>query len=360
MVEWCNVCVGNADEPVRIGSFIKSTLLKYQFFNREFIWLLAALLVFAVLFVLLLRWKARVRRRFGDSHLVQAIMRSYSPHWFTAKFVMLSLAFAAGVIMVMDPRKPGGPEGMNRKGIDVVIAMDVSKSMLATDLAPNRLERAKQLVTKLLDKMPDNRIGLVLFAGKAYLQMPLTTDHGASRMFVSAATPDAVPQPGTVISEAIRRSANAFNAAERRYKAVVLISDGEDHDEEAVITAKEFAEHGLMINTVGIGSPDGSYLPDPTTGANKVDPVTGSAVISKLNEELLKQIAENTNGIYVHLQDTDRAVARLIEQLSQIEARAFTDVSLINFRAYYWWFAGIMLILLLAEYFLPDRKRKMV
>ncbi len=332
--------------------------MRYQFFNKEFIWLLAALLLFAILFFLLLRWKKKVSRSLGDAHLVKAIMRTYSPVLFSIKFGMLSLAFAAGVIMVMDLRKPAGPEGMNRKGIDVVMAMDVSKSMLATDLAPNRLERAKQLVNKLISEMPNNRIGLVLFAGKAYLQMPLTTDHGAARMFVNAALPEAVPQQGTVISEAIRRSANAFNAAERRFKAVVLISDGEDHDEEAVNTAKEFAEHGLMINTVGIGSPDGSYIPDPATGANKIDPMTGSAVISKLNEDILQQISANTNGIYIRLQDTDEAVKQLLEQLSQIEARAFTDVSLINFKAYYWWFAGIMLVLLLAEYFLPDKKRK--
>ncbi len=270
---------------------------------------------------------------------------------------MLGLAFVAGVIMAMDLRKPGGPEGMNRKGIDVVIALDVSKSMLATDLAPNRLERAKQLVGKLMDEMPNNRIGLVLFAGKAYLQMPLTTDHGAARMFVMSASPDAVPQQGTVISEAIRRSSNAFNVTERRFKSMVLISDGEDHDPEAVTTAKELAEYGLMINTVGVGSPDGSYIPDPATGQNKVDPATGSAVISKLNEDILKQVSATTNGVYVHLEDTDEAVTQLMDQLSQIETRAYTDVSLINFKAYYWWFAAAMLILLLAEYFLPEKRK---
>jgi Ca-activated chloride channel family protein len=229
--------------------------------------------------------------------------------------------------------------------------------MLATDLAPNRLERAKQLIGKLMNAMPNDRIGLVLFAGKAYLQMPLTTDHGAASMFVSSASPDAVPQQGTVISEAIRRSAHAFNAAERRFKAVLLISDGEDHDPEAINTAKELAEQGMMINTIGVGSPDGSYIPDPLTGENKIDPATGSAVISKLNEDVLKQVAANTNGIYIRLQESDEAVKQLQQQLSQIEAKAFADVSLINFKAYYWWFAGAMLILLLAEYFIPETKK---
>ena len=296
-------------------------------------------------------------KRIGDKNLVKALIRTYSPGLFSLKFGLLSIAFAAGVVTVMDLRKPGDAEGINRKGIDVVIALDVSKSMLATDLAPNRLERAKQLIGKLMNAMPNDRIGLVLFAGKAYLQMPLTTDHGAAGMFVSSASPDAVPQQGTVVSEAIRRSANAFNAAERRFKAVVLISDGEDHDPEAVNTAKELSEQGMMINTVGIGSPEGSYIPDPATGQNKVDPATGSAVISKLNEEELKQIAANTNGIYVRLQESDEAVKQLQGHLSQIESKAYGDVSLMNFKAYYWWFAAAMLLLLLVEYFIPETKK---
>lgn len=296
-------------------------------------------------------------RRIGDRNLVRALISGYSPGLFNLRFGMLTVAFAAGILMVMDLRKPAGPEGMNRKGIDVVVALDVSKSMLATDIAPSRLERAKQMIGKLMAAMPNDRIGLVLFAGKAYLQMPLTTDHGAALMFVSSASPDAVPQQGTVLSDAIRRSANAFNVAERRFKAMVLISDGEDHDAETVSTAKEMAEHGLMINTVGVGSPDGSYIVDPATGQRKTDPATGAAVISKLNEDALKQISENTNGIYIRLEESDAAVDQLRHQLSQIEAKAYPDVSLINFKAFYWWFAGAMLLLLIAEFFIPEKKK---
>ena len=333
------------------------TILSFQFFHKEFIWLFAAMIFFAILFILVWRWKRKVIKRIGDQNLVEALIKTYSPALFNLKFGLLSIAFAAGVVTAMDLRKPGDAEGVNRKGIDLVIALDVSKSMLATDLAPNRLERAKQLIGKFMNAMPNDRIGLVLFAGKAYLQMPLTTDHGAAAMFVSSASPDAVPQQGTVLSEAIRRSANAFNTAERRFKAVVLISDGEDHDPEAVKTAKELVEQGMMINAVGIGSTEGSYIPDPETGQNKIDPTTGSTVISKLNEEELKQIAASTNGIYIRLQESDEAVKQLQEHLSQIESKAYTDVSLINFKAYYWWFAASMLIFLLAEYFIPETKK---
>ena len=331
--------------------------MNFQFLHKEFIWLFIAVSLFIILYFLLWKWKRKVIKRIGDASLIKQLISSYSPALFGLKFSLLSIAFAAGVVAVMDLRKPGGAEGINRKGIDVMIALDVSKSMMATDLAPNRLERAKQLIGKLMTAMPNDRIGLVLFAGKAYLQMPLTTDHGAAAMFVSSASPDAVPQQGTVLSEAIKRSAAAFNAAERRFKAVVLISDGEDHDPEAVNTAKELSAQGLMINTVGVGSPDGSYIPDPVTGENKIDPATGSAIISKMNEDELKQIASNTNGIYVRLQESDEAVKELQQQLLQIESKAFGDVSLMNFKAYYWWFAAAMLLLLLIEYFIPETNK---
>jgi Ca-activated chloride channel homolog len=330
--------------------------LNLQFQHTQFLWLLAAIPFFIGLFVLLILWKRKVIKRMGDKKLVQQITANFSQNLFTLKFALLLFAIAAGVAAAMNLRKPGDADGINRKGIDVMIALDVSKSMLAADIQPNRLERAKQFIGKLMNAMPNDRIGLVLFAGKAYMQMPLTTDHGAAQLFVSAASPDAVPQQGTVISEALKMSGNAFNTAERRYKAVVLISDGEDHDEEAVKTAKDLAEQGMMITTVGIGSPEGANIIDPATGESKKDE-TGNPVISKLNEEELKSIADNTNGTYIRLQGSDEAVEAVKKQLSQIESRAFGDISLTNFKTYYWWFAGGMLILLLAEYFIPERKK---
>ena len=159
-------------------------------------------------------------KRIGDEKLVKALIADYSPKKFTVKFVFLSVAFILGVFAVMNLRKPGESANNSRKGIDIAIALDVSKSMLATDLAPNRLERAKQFIGKLMNEMPDDRIALVLFAGKAYLQMPLTVDHGAAQVFVSSASPDAVTQQGTVISDALNMSARAFSATDRKFKSV--------------------------------------------------------------------------------------------------------------------------------------------
>jgi Ca-activated chloride channel family protein len=330
--------------------------LPFQFQYKEFILLLVAIPLFVFLFIALLQWKKKVRKRMGDKKLIDALTAGFSPWLFLSKFTLLSLGFALGVVALMNPRKPGAADNITRKGIDVVIALDVSKSMLAADLAPNRLERAKQFISKLMAEMPDDRIALVLFAGRAYMQMPLTTDHSAAGLYVSAASPDAVPQQGTVIGDAMRMSMNAFNVKERRFKTIVLISDGEEHDASAVTTAEELAEQGVMINTVGVGSLTGANIPDPLTGQNKVDEA-GNVVLSKLNEEVLKQIAEKTNGLYVHLEESDVAVKAVKSQLAQIETKAFGDISLVNYKTFFMWFAGGMFLLLLAENFIPEKRK---
>ena len=176
---------------------------------------------FILFFVLLLRWKRKVVKRTGDKKLVSQLTNNFSPTLFSLKFILLLLALAAGVVAIMNLRKPADADSIARKGIDVVIAMDVSKSMLATDLQPSRLERAKQFIIKLMNAMPNDRIALVFFAGKAYMQMPLSTDHNAAQMYISSASPAAVPQQSTVINEALKMSAKAFNTADRRFKAMV-------------------------------------------------------------------------------------------------------------------------------------------
>ncbi len=328
--------------------------MNFQFQHKELLWLFIAFAAIVFLFFGLLKWKKKVKSRIGDERLVNLLISNYSPNRFASKFILLSAAFSIGIIAAINPRKPGSADNTNRKGIDVTIALDVSKSMLATDMAPNRLARAKQFVSILLDEMPDDRFALVLFAGKAYLQMPLTIDHNAAQMFVSSASPDAVPQQGTVISDALKMSAHVYNNSEKKFKAVVLITDGEDHDEGGLSTAKDLAEQGIIIHTIGIGSPEGAEIIDPATGHAKKDG-DGNTVISKLNEKELKQIANETNGIYIHLQSSNEAISSLKSQLSQIDSKAIGDVSMMSFRNYFIWFAIGMLILLVVEIFIPER-----
>jgi Ca-activated chloride channel homolog len=327
-----------------------------QFQHTSYIWLFTGLLLLLVLYALLVRWKKKVAKKIGDERLVNLLITNFSSRKFNLKFLLLLFAFTAGVLAVMNLRKPGNADNKKRNGIDVALALDISKSMLATDLAPNRLERARQFINKLMDAMPDDRFALVLFAGKAYLQMPMTADHGAARLFVSGADPSIIQQQGTVISDALEKSAGSFITADRKFKAVILISDGEDHDEGAVSEAKALSKQGVMINTVGIGSTEGSVIVDPASGESKKD-AAGNTVISKLNEAILKELASVTNGIYVHLKSSDEAVKTIKQQLAQIERKAYSDQSLMSFTTYYSWFAAVMFILLLAEFFLPERKK---
>jgi Ca-activated chloride channel family protein len=271
--------------------------------------------------------------------------------------MFFALALAAVIVGAANLQQPGAMDNVQRKGVDVVIAIDVSKSMLAEDIKPNRLERARQLVYKLMDQLPNDRVGLVLFAGRAYLQMPLTTDHSAARMYIQQAGPEVVPTQGTVISEALRASNSAFNSKERKFKSIVLISDGEDHDPQAIPLAQQLAQDGVMINTIGIGSTEGAPIMDPATNENKKDE-NGNTVISKLNEAELQQLAGATRGVYVKLNEVDAAVNAITKQLSTIESSSLDDNAFRDYKSYFQWFLAIAFGLLMIEFFLPERKFK--
>jgi Ca-activated chloride channel family protein len=243
-----------------------------------------------------------------------------------------------------------------RKGIDVVIALDISNSMLANDLKPNRLSKAKEFITHLIGKMPDNRIGLVLFAGNAYLQLPLTYDHGSANLFLTTADPGLIKTQGTAISEALELSDKAFSVSTERYKSIILISDGETHDEGSLIKVQELAAKGIMINTVGIGSVGGAAIVDPISKLSKKDE-TGKTIITKLNEDLLRQIADTTKGKYINLADPLNASSDIIAQLADADKKTLPDTSLLNYQSFYAWLAIPMLLFLLLEIFLPDRKK---
>lgn len=305
----------------------------------------------------LMNWKKKLSARIGDPTLVKQLVKSFSARNFLLKFILILVAVFLLVAGMANLRDKGSAENISRQGVDVMIVLDVSKSMLAADVKPNRLDKAKQLLYRLIDRLQNDRVGLILFAGRAYMQMPLTTDHGAARMYISEAGPDAVPTQGTVFAEALQMANSSFNRNEHKYKAVVLISDGEDHDPEGLKTAKQMAEDGVMINTVGIGSPEGSEIIDPETKQIKKDE-KGNPVISKLNEPELTGISDATNGIYIRLENLEDATITLSQRLDSIEKRALSDSEFINYKNYFPWFIGLALLLLVTELFIPERKIK--
>ena len=310
---------------------------------------------FLLLFLFYQLWKRKTVKKIGDDRLIKQLSITHSPSKGIFKICLLLIAFILGALTIANPRKPDETSEGARKGIDIVITMDVSNSMLATDISPDRLARAKQFISKLLDNLQDDRTGLVVFAGNAYVQMPLTFDKEAARMYVSATNPDDISAQGTSISDALKKADLLLGEQTERFRSVILITDGETHDDNAFEAAKELASKGVMINTIGIGSPEGSMITD-SSGNTKKD-ASGQAVISKLNEQILQQIASATNGKYVHLQNSDAAVKEITGQFSQIEKKALGDTSLFTYKTFYAWLAVPMLLLLVIETFLPDRKK---
>jgi Ca-activated chloride channel family protein len=329
--------------------------LNWQFQYPEAFWLIILVPFFVLLFFFYRLWQKRTIKKVGDPRLVKNLFKEHSPAKGILKIALLMVAFTLGCMALSNPRQPDESSGEARKGIDIIVALDVSNSMKATDIAPNRLARAKQFVSKIIDNLQDDRLGLVIFAGHAYAQMPLTFDREAARMYVSAADPSAITAQGTSISDALAKCNILFGDQSERFQSIILITDGETHDDNAEQTAKELAAKGIMINTVGIGSPQGTTIAD-TSGITKRD-AAGNVVISKLNEQLLQQIASATRGTYVHLQSSEAAAKEVLAQYTNIDKKALGDTSLMNFKTYYAWLAAPMLLLLIAETFIPDRKK---
>lgn len=329
--------------------------MNLSFQHIEYLLVLAVVPVLVLLYFFVLNWKKRTIKKIGDAGLVQEMIKNYAPQKFALKFMLVLIAITSGVFALANLRSPKGMEQVSRNGIDVMIALDVSKSMLARDIKPNRLERAKQAISKLIDKLSNDRIGIVVFAGRAYLQMPLTGDHGAAKMYLSSASTDIVPTQGTVISDALKMCNASFNSKEKKYKAVVLISDGEDHDEGALKIAGQMAEEGIVINTVGIGSPQGSTIIDELTNQEKQD-AAGNLVITKLNEEELMKIAEKGKGSYQLFGNADELANKLDAQLASMDQRTVTEDSLVNYKYFFPYFLILALVLLVAEFFISERK----
>ena len=322
---------------------------------------LLALLAIPVLIGLvanLLAWKRKVRLAMGDPQLISQITRYHSTKKFLLKCSLAIGALALIILALANPQQRGKAETIQRRGVDVMVLLDVSKSMLAEDIRPSRLEKSKQLLNSLLDRLTEDRLGLILFAGRAYMQMPLTIDQRAARMYIQNAGPDAVPTQGTVIAEALRMANTAFNNQEHKYKSILLVTDGEDHDPDALQTAKQLADDGVMINCVGVGSAEGTTIIDPVTHETKKDE-NGEVVISKLNESELVGLANITNGTYIHLDNVEDAAITLSGRLQSMEQRTFPDAEFTNFKSYFQWLLAAALILLIAEFLLSERKGRL-
>ncbi len=330
-------------------------MLRFQ--HIAHLYALGIIPVLVLLFVLLLLWRRKKLKKLGDERLVRTQLVGYITGRSTFKFILLCTALLLIITGWANLQLGSKMDKVQKKGVDVVIALDVSKSMLATDIQPDRLTRAKQLVSRMLDKMENDRVALIIFAGRAYQQVPLTVDYGAMKMMLQTVRPDLVPMQGTAISEAIDQSLKAFSEKEKKYKSLIIISDGEDHDEQSLVKAKAAAETGVIIHTVGIGSPQGATLYDPDTKAVKLDE-KGEPVITKLNEGELQSIAAAGHGTYTLMRNTDDVANKLADEIDGMEQRNLGAVVFTDYLDYFQYFLAIAFITLLLEWLLPGTSFK--
>ncbi len=331
----------------------------FRFAHLYYLYLLALIPVFTVLLVLYIVWRKKALNRFGEMSVIGQLMPEYSPGRLVLKFILLMFAFAFLVVALADPQTGSKMEKVQRKGIDLMIALDVSNSMLAQDIKPDRLERSKQAISKLIDKLEGDRIGIVVFAGKAYTQLPITTDYSAAKLFLSAINTGSVSTQGTAIADAIESCMSAFNHAERN-RAIIIITDGEDHQGDVLEQAEAAAKKGVAVYTIGMGLPDGAPIPvyegDVQTGYKKDR--DGSTIMSKLDESMLQRIAAVGNGIYVRASNSEAGLEKIFDEInkiqkSEIESRQYSDY---DDRFQYFLFLG--LAFLIFEIFIFNRKNQ--
>lgn len=330
----------------------------FRFANIEMLWLLVLVPVFVVAYVLYARRKRRRLEAFGDPQLVAELMPNASRVRPTVKFSLLMVAFTLLCFAAARPQYGQREQTVKRQGIEAVIALDISNSMMAEDVAPNRLERAKQMLSKMIDRMVDDKVGLVVFAGEAFTQLPITCDYVSAKMFLSNIDPSLIKMQGTAIGDALSTSIRAFGAEQSEAnRAIVLITDGENHEDDAVAVATRAKEAGIKILVVGIGKPEGAPIPTPGTNDFRKDR-QGNVVVSRLNEDMCREIAKAGNGIYVRCDNTNTAMRAIEKELdtlatTELETQVFTD-----YNEQFQTFALLALLILVIDFFIFNRKNK--
>ena len=333
----------------------------FRFANE--IWLYALLVVPSLLVVYWLnaRWRKRMLAQLGESSILENLIPTYSkvlPRWKRFLF-LLSLAFL--MVGIANPQIGTKYEEVKREGFELMICLDVSNSMLAEDLTPNRLERAKQAISRLIDRLKNDKIGVVVFAGEAYIQLPLTVDHSAAKLFLRSIDTDIVPTQGTAIGSSIELALSSFSANSKANRTIIVITDGENHEDDALEQAELAAEQGIKVHTVGIGSIDGTPIPIYQGGqmiGYRKDR-SGATVVTKLNETMLQQIAASGQGTYVRANNSKTGLNALMDELEGMQREEFDSKMFTSYEDRFQYFFAVALVLLLLEALIPTRKLKL-
>ena len=324
-----------------------------MFSQSQYLYLLLLVPLFILGYGVLRLIRVRRVKALGDPELVESLMPSWSRSKGWVKIVLFSLAFAFFVIGLARPRTGAKLAERNTKGAEIIVALDVSNSMLAQDYSPNRLERAKLSIARLTERLQEDRIGLVIFAGTSFVQLPVTTDYVSAKMFLGSIDTGSIPVQGTAIGDAIRLSIKSFSAQSEKSRVIVVISDGENHEDDAVEAAKQASELGIKVYTIGVGSAEGQ--PIPMDGELLKDK-EGNIVVTKLNEQMLRDIARAGGGAYIHAGGEEFGLNPIIQDIRRMEDEEFGSVVFEEYDEQYMYFFGIALLLFVIEMLLGERK----
>ena len=308
--------------------------------------------------MLLQFWKKSAQKKFADSQLLKRLSPNQSFFKSVLKLLVLCGAFGFLSLALVNPKIGTKMETVRSQGVDIVFAIDVSKSMLAEDIAPNRIEKSKQLVTQIINSLASDRIGIIAYAGKAFPQLPITTDYAASKMFLQNMNTDMMTSQGTAIKEAIELAKTYYDDEEQTNRILVIISDGEDHEGDASDIAEEAGEQGIRIFTIGVGSEKGGPIPIKRNGIvlNYKKDKNGETVITKLNEETLKEIAQEANGVYINGSNTSEVVNTIKDLLDKMDKKEFESKQVADFKDQFQWFLAFGILLFFIDIFFLERK----
>jgi len=332
----------------------------FKFGHPEYLYLLIAILLFAGLYILNIFIRNNNLKKFGQHEIISVLMPDVARWRTNVKFILLMLAYASLIIGLSDLEVGSKIDNVKRKGIELVIAVDVSNSMLAEDVYPNRLEAAKMAIEKLVDKLNNDKIGLIVFAGDAFTQLPITADYVSAKMFLESISPQIVPVQGTDIGKAIELAMRSFSSEGEKNKVLIIISDGENHEEGVNEMAAEAAKKGIIIHTIGMGQPQGAPIPVYSKFGKKdfKTDKNGTIIITKTNDALLQQIASAGGGVYVRATNSLTVLNEIFDRINKMNQKEIESQIFSDYEHQYQYFIGFTIFLLLFEFILIERKNK--
>jgi len=331
----------------------------FRFANPEYLYLLLLLPFMIAIFIINEFRKRNSLKKLGETNLINRLIPEISGTRPVVKFLFQLMALSAAVIMLARPQFGSRIEEVKKQGVEVIIALDVSNSMLAEDIQPNRLTRAKQAISRLVDNLENDKIGLIVFAGDAYTQIPVTTDYVSAKMFLSTINPEMVPKQGTAIGAAIDLASRSFTPGEGKSKALIIITDGENHEDDPVSAAGEATKTGIVIHTIGIGSAEGVPVPVTTGGRRDyLKDADGATVITKLDEEILKKIAMSAGGNYIRASNSNIGLDEIFNDIRKMKKEELESTMYTEYNDQFQIFAAISILFLLLDILIMDRKNR--